>query len=60
MQLLLAQTEKKYFEAMLKLERMSREKQFLFKENKCLEDERNTLQQKFKDLTDENATSKEK
>lgn len=60
MQLLLAQTEKKYFEAMLKLERVSGEKQFLFKENKCLEDERNTLQQKFKELTDENATIKEK
>lgn len=60
MQLLLAQTEKNYFEAMLKLERVSGEKQVLLKENKSLEDERNTLRQKFRELTDENATIKEK
>ncbi|XP_026783065.2 uncharacterized protein LOC113534448 [Pangasianodon hypophthalmus] len=60
MQLLLAQTEKNYFEAMLKLERVSAEKQFLLEESKGLEDERNTLRQKFKELTDENAIIKEK
>lgn len=60
MQLLLAQSEKNYFEAMLKLERVSGEKQFLLKETKGLEDERNTLRQKFKELTDEHAAIKEK
>lgn len=59
-QLLLAQTEKNYFEAMLKLERVSGEKQFLLKENKGLEDEKNSLRQKIKELIDENATLKEK
>lgn len=44
----------------MKLERVSGEKQFLFKENKGLEDEMNTLRQKFKELTDEHATIKEK
>ncbi|KAF7699006.1 golgin subfamily A member 6-like protein 22 [Silurus meridionalis] len=60
LQLLLAQTEKNYFEAMLKLERVSGEKQFLLKDNKSLEDEKNTLRQKNKELTDENAKVKEK
>ncbi|XP_060733729.1 uncharacterized protein LOC132851110 [Tachysurus vachellii] len=59
-QLLLAQTEKKYFETMLKLDRVSGEKEFLLKESKELEDERSKLRQNIKELTDENATIKEK
>ncbi|KAG7333298.1 hypothetical protein KOW79_003433 [Hemibagrus wyckioides] len=59
-QLLLAQTEKNYFEAMLKLERVSGEKEFVLKESKGLEDERNKLRQKIKELTDENVTTNEK
>ncbi|TSK38517.1 hypothetical protein Baya_2933 [Bagarius yarrelli] len=60
MQLLLAQTEKNFFEAMLKLERVSGEKEFLLKESKGLGDERITLRQKVKELIDENATIREK
>ncbi|KAL7878700.1 hypothetical protein AOLI_G00096740 [Acnodon oligacanthus] len=59
-QLLLAQTEKNYFETKLKLERISGEKQFLLGENKGLEDERNTLRHRLKELTEENAKIKEK
>lgn len=45
---------------MLKLDRVSGEKEFLLKESKELEDERNKLRQNIKELTDENATIKEK
>lgn len=45
---------------MLKLERVSGEKQFLLNENKGLEDEKNTLRQKCKELSDENVAIKEK
>lgn len=44
----------------MKLERVSGEKQFLLKENKGFEDEKNSLRQKIKELIDENATLKEK
>lgn len=60
MQLLLAKTEKNYFETKLKLERLSGEKQFVLKENKDLEEERNTLRHKLKQLNDDNATIKDK
>ncbi|XP_066540557.1 golgin subfamily A member 6-like protein 26 [Hoplias malabaricus] len=60
LQLLLAQTEKNYFEVKLKLERVSGEKQFLLEENKSLEDERNTLRHKLKEMTEENTKLKEK
>ncbi|XP_072551929.1 uncharacterized protein [Salminus brasiliensis] len=59
-QLLLAQTEKNYFETKLKLERLAGEKQFLLEENKGLEDERNTLRHRMKELTEENVKIKDK
>ncbi|XP_043120268.1 trichohyalin [Puntigrus tetrazona] len=59
-QLLLAQAEKNYFETKLKLDRVSGEKQALHEENRILEDERNTLRHKLKELTEENVKIMEK
>ncbi|XP_052387234.1 calponin homology domain-containing protein DDB_G0272472-like [Carassius gibelio] len=59
-QLLLAQVEKNYFESKLKLDRVSGEKQALLEENTILEDERNTLRHKLKELTEENVKIMEK
>ncbi|CAM4581461.1 unnamed protein product [Leuciscus chuanchicus] len=59
-QLLLAQAEKNYFETKLKLDRASGEKQTFLEENRILEDERNTLRHKLKELTEENVKIMEK
>ncbi|XP_051513204.1 polyamine-modulated factor 1-binding protein 1-like [Myxocyprinus asiaticus] len=59
-QLLLAQTEKNYFETNIKLDRVSGEKQVLLEENRVLEDERNTLRHKLKELIEENVKIMEK
>ncbi|XP_026086042.1 inner centromere protein-like [Carassius auratus] len=59
-QLLLAQVEKNYFESKLKLDRVSGEKQALLEENTILEDERNMLRHKLKELTEENVKIMEK
>ncbi|KAI2653490.1 Laminin subunit alpha-2 [Labeo rohita] len=59
-QLLLAQAEKNYFETKLKLDRVSGEKQALHEGNRILEDERNTLRHKLKELTEENVKIMEK
>ncbi|KAK2894626.1 hypothetical protein Q8A67_011855 [Cirrhinus molitorella] len=59
-QLLLAQAEKNYFETKLKLDRVSGEKQALQEENRIVEDERNTLRHKLKELTEENVKIMEK
>ncbi|XP_056621967.1 myosin-9 isoform X3 [Triplophysa dalaica] len=57
---LLAQTERNYFETKIKLDRVSGEKQVLLEENKELENERNTLRNKLKELTEENVKIMEK
>ncbi|KAI7802493.1 putative trichohyalin-like [Triplophysa rosa] len=59
-QQLLTQTERNYFETKIKLDRVSGEKQVLLEENKGLENERNTLRNKFKELTEENVKIMEK
>lgn len=59
-QLLLAQTEKNYFETKLKLERAAAEKQLLWKEKKNLEVDRDDLRQKLRDVTRENVQVKER
>ncbi|XP_039548257.1 polyamine-modulated factor 1-binding protein 1 isoform X2 [Pimephales promelas] len=59
-QLLLAQAEKNYFETKLKLDRVSGEKQTFLEENRILENERNTLRHKLKELTEENVKIMEK
>lgn len=59
-QLLLAQAEKNYFETKLKLDRVSGEKQAVLEENRILEDDRNTLRHKLKELTEENVKIMEK
>lgn len=59
-QLLLAQTEKNYFETKLELERAAAEKQLLWKEKKNLEVDRDDLRQKLRDVTRENVQVKER
>ncbi|XP_062317747.1 golgin subfamily A member 6-like protein 22 [Osmerus eperlanus] len=59
-QLLLAKTEKNYFETKLKLDRVSGEKHTLLGENQSLEGERNELRHKLRQLTEENVKIKEK
>ncbi|KAL2093436.1 hypothetical protein ACEWY4_010748 [Coilia grayii] len=59
-QLLLAKVEKNYFETKLKLDRVSSEKQVLLGENRGLEDERNNLRHRLKEMTEENVKIKEK
>nr|XP_055030975.1 myosin-9-like [Misgurnus anguillicaudatus] len=59
-QMLLTQTEKNYFETKIKLDRISGDKQVLLEENRVLEDERNTLRHKLKELTEENVKIMEK
>ncbi|KAL0968638.1 hypothetical protein UPYG_G00269500 [Umbra pygmaea] len=59
-QLLLAQTEKNYFETKLKLDRITGEKQTLLEENKSLEEDRDVLRHKLRQVMDENTMVKEK
>ncbi|CAN9498925.1 unnamed protein product [Ophioblennius macclurei] len=59
LQLLQAQTEKNYFEAKLKLERVSGEKQALQQENRSLEADRDDLRHKLRQITQENVQIKE-
>ncbi|XP_012778279.3 uncharacterized protein LOC101472082 [Maylandia zebra] len=59
MQLLLAQTEKNYFESKLKLDRVSGEKQALLQESRSLEADRDDLRHKLRKLTQENVQIKE-
>lgn len=59
-QLRLAQTEKNYFEAKLKLERVSGEKQTLLQENSSLGAERDELRLKLRQITQENVQIKER
>ncbi|XP_024857808.2 trichohyalin [Kryptolebias marmoratus] len=58
-QLLLAQTEKNYFESQLKLDRVSGEKQALLQENRSLEADRNELRLKLRHITQDNVQTKE-
>ncbi|KAM7415142.1 hypothetical protein PAMA_019797 [Pampus argenteus] len=58
-QLLLAQTEKSYFETKLKLDRVSGEKQALLQENKSLEGDRDDLRHKLRQITEENVQIKD-
>lgn len=60
MQVLLAQTEKSYFETKLKLDRVSGEKQALLQENRSLEGDRDDLRQKLRQITEENVQIKER
>ncbi|XP_034031475.1 uncharacterized protein LOC117515050 [Thalassophryne amazonica] len=59
LQLLLAQTEKSYFETKLKLDRVSGEKQAILQENRILEGERDDLRHKLRQTTEENVQVKE-
>lgn len=59
-QLLLAQTEKNYFETKLKLDRISGEKHVLLEENRTLEGERDDLRHKLRQLTEENVKIRDK
>ncbi|XP_071313237.1 paramyosin [Trachinotus anak] len=59
LQLLLAQTEKNYFETKLKLDRVSGEKQALLQENRSLEGDRDDLRHKLRQATQENVQIKE-
>ncbi|KAI1903888.1 hypothetical protein AGOR_G00000050 [Albula goreensis] len=59
-QLLLAKTEKNYFETKLKLDRVSAERQALLEENKGLEKERNELRRNLKQVSEENSKLKER
>ncbi|XP_060891967.1 GRIP1-associated protein 1 [Labrus mixtus] len=58
MQLILAQTEKSYFETKLKLDRVSGEKQALLQENRSLEGDRDDLRNKLRRITEENVQLK--
>ncbi len=60
LQLLHAQTEKSYFEAKLKLERLCGEKQALLQENKSLEGDRDDLRHKLRLITEENVQIKQR
>ncbi|TKS73906.1 hypothetical protein D9C73_007987 [Collichthys lucidus] len=60
LQLLLAQTEKNYFETKLKLDRVSGEKQALTQENKSLEEDKDDLRHKLRQITEENVKIKER
>nr|XP_046250024.1 trichohyalin [Scatophagus argus] len=60
LQLLLAQTEKNYFETKLKLDRVSGEKQVLLQENRSLEGDRDDLRHKLRHITEENVHIKER
>ncbi|KAI3370999.1 hypothetical protein L3Q82_023654 [Scortum barcoo] len=59
LQLLHAQTEKSFFEAKLKLDRVSGEKQALLQENRSLEGDRDELRHKLRLITEENVKIKE-
>ncbi|XP_043979937.1 trichohyalin [Gambusia affinis] len=59
LQLTLAQTERNYFEAKLKLERLSGEKQSLLQENKSQGAEKDELRLKLRQITQENVQIKE-
>ncbi|XP_023266701.1 coiled-coil domain-containing protein 88B-like [Seriola lalandi dorsalis] len=59
LQLLLAQTEKNYFETKLKLDRVSGEKQALLQENRSLEGDRDDLRHKLRQVTQENVQIKD-
>ncbi|XP_074533974.1 uncharacterized protein LOC141796645 [Halichoeres trimaculatus] len=58
LQLSLAQTEKSYFETKLKLDRVLGEKQALLQEKKNLEDDRDDLRLKLRQITEENVQLK--
>lgn len=60
LQLTLAQTEKNYFEAKLKLERLSGENQSLLQENKSQGAEKDELRLKLRQITQENVQIKER
>lgn len=60
LQLLLAQTEKNYFETKLKLDRVTGEKQALLQENRILEEHRDDLRNKLRQVTQENVQIKER
>ena len=60
LQLLLAKTEKNYFEAKIKLDRALSERQVLLEENHGLEKDRNDLRKNLKQLTEENSKLKER
>ncbi|XP_048829618.1 uncharacterized protein LOC125706821 [Brienomyrus brachyistius] len=59
-QLLLAQTEKNYFETKLKLDRVSSDKQVLVEANRGLEEDKKELRMSQKLLAEENAKLREK
>ncbi|XP_035801019.2 uncharacterized protein LOC118469836 [Amphiprion ocellaris] len=59
LQLLLAQTEKNYFETKLKLDRLSGEKQALLQENRSLQADRDDLRHRLRQITQENVQIKE-
>ncbi|XP_070827957.1 uncharacterized protein [Chaetodon trifascialis] len=59
LQLLLAQTEKIYFETKLKLDRVSGDKQALLQENRSLEGDRDDLRHKLRQITEENVQIKD-
>ncbi|XP_069574726.1 golgin subfamily A member 6-like protein 25 [Brachyistius frenatus] len=59
LQLLLAQTEKNYFETQLKLDRVSAEKQVLLQENRSLQGDRDDLRHQLRHVTRENVQLKE-
>ncbi|XP_061077220.1 tropomyosin [Conger conger] len=60
LQLLLAKTEKNYFETKIKLDRASSERQVLLEENQGLEKDRNDLRKNLKQLTEDNSKLKER
>ncbi|KAG5273472.1 hypothetical protein AALO_G00151690 [Alosa alosa] len=55
-----SKAEKNNFETKLKLDRVSSEKHVLLEENRGLEEERNNLRHRLKELTEENVKIKEK
>ncbi|XP_026221205.1 myosin-9 [Anabas testudineus] len=59
LQVVLTQTERNYFETKLKLDRVTGEKQALLKENRILEGDRDDLQNKLRQVTQENIQIKE-
>ncbi|KAJ8002715.1 hypothetical protein DPEC_G00161820 [Dallia pectoralis] len=59
-QILLAQTENNYFETKLKLDRITGEKHVLLEENKGLEEDRDALRDRLRQVMDENTKIKER
>ncbi|AWP07870.1 putative caldesmon-like [Scophthalmus maximus] len=60
LQLLLAQTERNYFETQLKLDRASGEKQALLQDNGSLKGDRDDLRHQLRQVTQENVQVKER